>query len=139
MGAFSSQLFVARLVAERPTTSYREARNLTAMRAARSCYDHLAGRLGVNIADSMVRQGLLIAHSSEFRITETGEAFLGGFGIVSTELRGMRRSTARSCMDWSERRPHIAGALGAALLDLFVRRRWVDRMPETRGQPLLYT
>ena len=104
-----------------------------ALRAARSCYDHLAGVAGVALADGLVRRGLLEVGESSFVITESGESELAAFGLDLGAVLGARRATARACLDWSERRAHVGGALGAALLDEVLRRRWLRRRPEGRA------
>ena len=98
-----------------------------AMRNARTCYDHLAGRLGVALADSMVEAGRLVPAGEDFELTPAGTAFLAGLGVDLEAARAKRRAFARQCVDWSERRPHLAGALGAALLDRLEDLGWVER------------
>lgn len=95
------------------------------LRAARTCYDHLAGRLGVAVADALVRRGVLRVGRGEFQVTPRGERFFGGLGIHVAALRHRRRALARACTDWTERRPHLAGSLGGALLEHFVAHTWV--------------
>ena len=104
-----------------------------ALRAARSCYDHLAGVAGVALADALVRRGALVAGEGGFLITPAGAAELARFGLDVEAILGARRATARACVDWSERRPHVGGALGAALLDELFRRRWLSRRPGGRA------
>ncbi len=103
------------------------------LRAARSCYDHLAGMAGVALADSLVRRGILEPGDGGFTITRPGERALARFGLDVASIRGARRATARACLDWSERRPHVAGALGASLLDELLRRRWLRRRRDGRA------
>jgi DNA-binding transcriptional ArsR family regulator len=107
------------------------------LRAARSCYDHLAGMAGVALADALVERRLLEPGDGAFAITRAGERELTGFGVDVEALRRARRSTARACVDWSERRPHVAGALGAALLAQLLDRRWLRRRND--GRALLLT
>ena len=107
------------------------------LRAARSCYDHLAGMTGVALADALVERRMLERGDGAFAITPEGERELAGFGIDVDALRRARRSTARACVDWSERRPHVAGALGAALLEQLLDRRWLRRRND--GRALLVT
>jgi DNA-binding transcriptional ArsR family regulator len=103
------------------------------LRVARSCYDHLAGVAGVALADALVERGVLERGEGGFVITAPGERRLASFGLDLRAILGARRSTARACLDWSERRPHIAGALGAALLDELLRRRWLRRRSDGRA------
>ncbi len=104
-----------------------------ALRSARSCYDHLAGEAGVALADALVERGLLDPGEGGFAITAHGESTLKAFGLDVDAILGARRATARACLDWSERRPHVGGALGAALLSELLGRRWLRRRPEGRA------
>jgi DNA-binding transcriptional ArsR family regulator len=97
------------------------------VRFARTCYDHLAGRAGVAVTDALQACGLLRPADGDFCLTGPGETFCAGFGIDLVGLAKGRRLFARQCLDWSERRPHLAGALGAALLEQFVARGWILR------------
>jgi len=107
-------------------------RGPAALRNARTCYDHLAGRLGVGLARALERAGHLVETRDAFVLTPSGEAFLAGLGVNLANAEAERRPFARRCLDWSERVPHIGGALGAALavrlLELgYVRRKRGDR------------
>jgi DNA-binding transcriptional ArsR family regulator len=109
-----------------------------ALRAARTCYDHLAGRLGVALADALVAGGYAELASDAGVVTDAGLALLARIGIdVDTLLvrRGKRppRVLCRPCLDWSERRPHLAGVVGAALCTHSLRDGWIRRIPETRA------
>ena len=101
-----------------------------ALRNARTCYDHLAGRLGVALADSLTRQGHIALSPDGGEVTETGHAFLRDFGA---EPGPGKRVFCRPCLDWSERRPHIAGRLGAALACRCFDLGWVARLRDTRA------
>lgn len=109
------------------------------LRFARTCYDHLAGSLGVMIADALVTRGFLIADGAYFHMTSSGENWLATFGVDVEALKGTRRVLARCCFDWSERRHHIGGALGAALLKCLLESGCVVRMPEGRTVRLTVT
>jgi len=117
-----------------PVRSFRQARDAAALREARSCYDHLAGRVGVTLHDALLDQRV-IRRSSErdYEITEKGSDLLSAFDIDVEALRSTHRMFARACLDWSERTPHLAGALGAALLEQFLERSWVERSDENRS------
>jgi DNA-binding transcriptional ArsR family regulator len=117
----------------RPAVGLKAWRHGEALRSARSCYDHLAGIAGVALADALVARRVLAPGDGGFALTPTGEARLIDFGLDVPAILGARRATARACLDWSERRPHVGGALGAALLDELLRRRWVRRRPEQRA------
>jgi DNA-binding transcriptional ArsR family regulator len=109
------------------------SRTPPALRDARTCYDHLAGTLAVRLHDSLMAQGWLKRRGTDYDVAAAGEQPLSDWGIDLGELRRQRRRFACACLDWSERRPHIGGALGAALLDTAVRRRWVSQDAEGRG------
>ena len=103
-----------------------------ALREARVCYDHLAGDLGVALLDGLVARGAILRRDEALTLTPAGAAFLAGFGIDVAELAGSRRPLCRSCLDWSVRRSHLAGALGAAMLQRLFQLGWARRVPETR-------
>jgi hypothetical protein len=86
-----------------------------ALRFARTCYDHLAGRLGVAIADALVRKRYVVLSDEGGELTVAGKRFLSGFGSVIMPASGSRRIFCRPCLDWSERRYHIAGHVGAEI------------------------
>ncbi|MCR4266387.1 helix-turn-helix transcriptional regulator [Nitratireductor sp. ZSWI3] len=103
-----------------------------AMREARICYDHLAGEMGVAMFDAFAARGLLAVNGSEIALTESGCGFFEDFGLDLAAMRGKRRPICRACLDWSVRRSHLAGSLGAALLDRFVALNWVRREKDSR-------
>ncbi|MGA2135869.1 MAG: winged helix-turn-helix domain-containing protein [Bryobacteraceae bacterium] len=100
------------------------------LRAARTCYDHMAGTLGVSLHDRMAAMGWLAADSTE--ITPVGARGFAELGIDVEATRRLRRRFAFGCLDWSERRSHLGGALGAALLQAAVKRKWVMRELDSR-------
>ena len=97
------------------------------LRTARSCYDHLAGGLATTIADTLQARGLIEFSERESTVTPDGEAFFRRFGIDADELRKRKRPLIRCCLDWTERRYHVAGSLGAALLDMMLDNAWLER------------
>ena len=101
-----------------------------ALRSARTCYDHLAGRLGVALADAMTGSGHLELSADGGELTASGHEFLAAFGA---DPAPGRRVFCRPCLDWSERRPHIAGRLGAAIADRCLGLGWVERRRDTRA------
>lgn len=107
------------------------------LRVARTCYDHIAGAVGVALHDRMHALGWLTSASDEsesrYDTTPAGVAGLEALGIDLAPVRAQRRRFACACLDWSERRPHLAGALGAALMDLALSRRWVERDLDSRA------
>jgi DNA-binding transcriptional ArsR family regulator len=103
------------------------------LRTARTCYDHIAGRLGVALTDALTRGGHVVLSDDGGVVTPAGEKLLGGFGVVVEEMRQGRRTFCRPCLDWSERRPHLAGALGAALANRSFDLGWIARTRDSRA------
>lgn len=103
-----------------------------ALVAARVCYDHLAGATGVWLASALLRSNVLSGEDS-FSLTEVGERFLRTWGLDLDALRASRRPLCRTCLDWSERRFHLGGSLGAAILQRIFSLRWAKRMPDSRA------
>jgi DNA-binding transcriptional ArsR family regulator len=97
-----------------------------ALRQARICYDHLAGERGVEMLEASRRLGL-IEGAEQPALTEQGRAFFSGLGVDIARLEKAKRPLCRHCLDWSERRNHLGGGLGAALLENFVARGWARR------------
>jgi DNA-binding transcriptional ArsR family regulator len=114
--------------------THRQARIGRAVRAARTCYDHLAGRLGVGLTAALLERGALApADPRQFEVTPEGERLLAGLGVDVAAARASRRAFAPACLDWSERVPHVAGALGAALLARLLDLGWIERTPASRA------
>ncbi|WP_431949142.1 ArsR/SmtB family transcription factor, partial [Actinacidiphila sp. bgisy167] len=111
--------------------SLRESVRLSAEARARTCYDHLAGRLGVALADAMVVRGL-VATGSGLAVTLEGRAWLAG-ALGYRQPPGSRRPLVRACLDWTERRHHLAGSLGAALCATALDEQWVRRVGSGRA------
>jgi DNA-binding transcriptional ArsR family regulator len=112
-----------------PTTPSR-------LRVARTCYDHLAGTVGVALHDRFkVLRWLALAskNGNAYDVTAEGTKAFAALGIDSTQVRMLRRRFAYSCLDWSERRPHLGGALGAALLGVALKRKWLVQELDSRA------
>lgn len=120
--------FASELVPKRVRTGPREP----ALRRARVCYDHLAGDVGVALFDALVRNGDLVLRGDGPELTVEGEARMIAFGLDLEALRRLRRPLCRSCLDWSARRSHLAGALGAAILQRLFDLGWARRVEGTR-------
>ncbi len=140
---------MTRLGPTRPVRSLREGNKAARLRTARTCYDHLAGRLGVALMTQMIDEGHLsggdgaydpdravadtpVGHGRDldYEVTDPGWAFLTELGL---ELPSGRRPLVRYCVDWSEQRHHLGGRLGRGLLDLFLTRGWVRRRDTDRS------
>ncbi|TJY36047.1 ArsR/SmtB family transcription factor [Pontimicrobium aquaticum] len=99
---------------------------------ARTCYDHLAGKLSVEIVTSLMEQKIITLNDNSFEITDYGKDWFVELGINVESLKNEKRSFAHKCLDWTERRHHIAGALGAAILKNFLEKDWIRRKQNTR-------
>jgi DNA-binding transcriptional ArsR family regulator len=103
------------------------------LRLARTCYDHLAGRIGVMIADALQEQGHVRLSDDGGEVTDSGRAFFLRLGLDIDRVRHSRRIFCKPCLDWTERRPHLAGSLGAALCRHCLDQGWVERMRDSRA------
>ncbi len=112
----------------RTTTGPRDS----AMRNARVCYNHLAGNKGIQLHDALITKRYLKHNDAELVLTRKGSHFMQEFGIDLDSLQASRTPMCRSCLDWSERRSHLAGSLGRALMAKFEQLRWVKRDGNSR-------
>ena len=103
------------------------------LRRGRMCYDHLAGELGIAITEGLVKQGILRKEADAFALTRRGADWFGELGIDVDAARALRRKFAATCLDWSERRDHLGGALGAALAERLVDLGWITRKRNSRA------
>lgn len=116
-----------------PPKNLRAATVAETLARGRTCYDHLAGRLGVAITDALTEREFL-ENATEFALTEAGIALLTDqLGVPPAALRGTRRPLARPCIDWTERRTHLGGAAGAQLCTRLQELDWVKRIGTSRG------
>ena len=123
---------VAVALAKRPR--YRPlSRQARALSAARVCYDHLAGRLSVALTDSLVARKYIVVDDVVAEITTAGTRFLTDFGIELPPSRSPRRRYCRLCLDWTERRPHIAGVVGVAIARRCFALGWLERTPRSHA------
>jgi DNA-binding transcriptional ArsR family regulator len=122
-----------------PVRSLRQSREAAALAEARTCYDHLAGRAGVALLDAMLARGLLAKDQElfsrttvapRFEITGAGARTLAAFGINISEVRRARRNFAGECIDWTQRRGHLNGALAAAITARLFELGWIERGPK---------
>jgi DNA-binding transcriptional ArsR family regulator len=114
----------------KPVRSLRQSREAIALAHARTCYDHLAGRAGVELLDALLRSGILTGGgtgpAARYKVTEDGEESLDAFGVDVAEARRSRRRFAGACLDWTQRRPHLNGALGAAITSRLRQLGWIE-------------
>jgi DNA-binding transcriptional ArsR family regulator len=121
---------LAVIAPRRPASSLKQARVGSELQAARTCYDHLAGALGVALLDALQRQRLL---TTQLEPTKRGVKRFSELGIDVDELARRRRPLAKRCLDWTERRHHLAGSLGAALATRCFELGWIERLPSSRA------
>jgi DNA-binding transcriptional ArsR family regulator len=120
------------LLAPRITPRHASARKIAEdLQQARTCYDHLAGRLGVALADALVARGAIVFSESVGTLTEEGRALLEPLGVLTDERD--RRPLCKPCLDWSERRTHLAGSVGSAIARAAFDREWVRRREGSRA------
>lgn len=113
---------------------YRPSSADRALCYARTCYDHLAGELGVQLATALEGQGLIVPFGeNDYELTARGDDFLEQLKINAADLRRSRRSFARRCRDWTEKKDHLAGALGAAICQKLLDFRWITRDRQSRA------
>ncbi|QBE62963.1 helix-turn-helix domain-containing protein [Pseudoduganella lutea] len=103
------------------------------LREARTCYDHMAGALAVLLNDHFLAAGWLVEDEGAYLLSAAGEERFAALGLDIAALRGQRRRFACPCLDWSERRQHLGGALGAALLRLALHKGWVEQDLDSRA------
>ena len=113
--------------------SWKESREERALHFARTCYDHLAGELGVGLARKLLELGFLEEDGRDYRLTGKGGEWFRGFGIDTKDARRRRRAFARRCLDWSEHQHHLAGSLGAALTARLFELGWIERITDGTG------
>jgi DNA-binding transcriptional ArsR family regulator len=124
----------------KPVTGLRQSGHAKALGFARTCYDHLAGTCGVAVHDVAFSNGWLDATPAGYALTGVGERELAGLGVDIAQVRAARRAVARPCLDWTERKPHLAGALAAGLTTRLIDLGWlVRRSRESRSLRLTDT
>ncbi|GGX54955.1 ArsR family transcriptional regulator [Tateyamaria omphalii] len=121
------------LAARRGTTRVRTGPRDAQMQVARVCYNHLAGQLGVQMYSKLLAQGVLMEDGEDVALTASGRDFMTAFGIDLDALEKGRTRLCRSCLDWSERRTHLAGSLGRAMLTCMEQKGWMSRETGSRA------
>jgi DNA-binding transcriptional ArsR family regulator len=109
-----------------------EKETVVAVKYCRTCYDHLAGYMGVTITETMERKGFLSKEGNDYAVTISGWKWLKQLRIYKQDYTGNRRPLTRQCLDWSERRPHLAGQLGADLLKVMLEKKWFKKIQFSR-------
>jgi DNA-binding transcriptional ArsR family regulator len=127
---------LSRIAPQLAPRSLREATRNELLREARTCYDHLAGRLGVELARALEQRGVIVRRDGDYALGERAAAELTGLGIELEPLAAQRRPLVRGCLDWSERELHVAGALGAAITARLFELGCVVRRDATRSVAL---
>ena len=121
------------VVADSPPRHRPPSKADDAMRIARTCYDHLAGKLGVGLADALSAHGHVVLDDDGGEVTDCGIAFFQEFGVELAAARHRRRVFCRPCLDWTERRPHLGGSVGAVLAQRCFDLGWLERMRDSRA------
>ena len=116
-----------------PLATKQANEEMPAIKYCRTCYDHLAGKIGVAITSSLVKQKIIVDQDDVFSVSSKGEKWLANFGISIDELKEQRRSFIRPCLDWSERKHHIGGSLGASILNKMLENDWMRRIKNSRA------
>ncbi|WP_244220747.1 ArsR/SmtB family transcription factor [Pseudomonas kribbensis] len=124
------------VIGQNPTPTFKP-HTPDRLQFARTCYDHMAGTLAVLLHDRLLEGGWLVETDEQaYRLSESGEALFEGLGIEVRDLSTLRRRFACPCLDWSMRRPHLGGSLGAALLQVALKRKWVTQDLDSRALTL---
>lgn len=116
----------------RPVPVRGRSGDVQQLREARFCYDHIAGHLGVLITDALLDRKFLKSVGQDYKLSRAGVGFCRELGLEPGKIKAQRRVFARRCLDWSERRPHLAGALGASIAQAFIDHGWIERAREGR-------
>lgn len=123
---------LANLARDNSTVKDVKVTKSSGVKFCRTCYDHLAGYVGVQMVESMVKNGYLINTESEYTVTQKGWLWFGQFDIDQNQFSNNRRPITRQCLDWSERRPHLAGQLAAVFLEKLLHSQWFKKVEFSR-------
>jgi DNA-binding transcriptional ArsR family regulator len=124
---------MANLIPKPELSSKKKTENYPPIKYCRTCYDHLAGKMGVALADSLLEQKIIIENNNTFEISPEGEKWFSNFGINLEEAQKQKRIFLKPCLDWSERRNHIAGSVGTLLLNKMLEQDWIRRTADSRA------
>jgi len=134
--AYAVEAIASLIPAEKNTLKDSSVRKVDDVRYCRTCYDHLAGKVGVLLTDQLLKHKIILRVGAEFDLTRKGVEWFESMGIEVEALKNTRRIFARACLDWSERRHHLAGALGAAFLKKILEFDWVRQVKHSRAMIL---
>jgi DNA-binding transcriptional ArsR family regulator len=124
---------MANLIPKPEVSIKKKSEEYPPVKYCRTCYDHLAGKIGVALADSLLEQKIIIEKNGIFEISAEGEKWFLDFGINLEDAQKQKRIFLKPCLDWSERRNHIAGSIGALLLDKMISEDWLRRNKNSRA------
>jgi len=124
---------MANLVPKPEVSLKNKSENYPPIKFCRTCYDHLAGKIGVALTDSLLEQKIIIEKNNVYEISPEGEKWFSRFGINIEEAQKQKRIFLKPCLDWSERRNHIAGSIGALLLNKMIAEDWLRRTKDSRA------
>jgi DNA-binding transcriptional ArsR family regulator len=110
----------------------KKSKPINGVKFCRTCYDHLAGFVGVKVVEALEKKGYLKKSDAGYAVSKKGWLWFAEFGIRKNEFANNRRSLTRQCLDWSERRPHLAGQLGAIFLEKMLQKKWFKRVQFSR-------
>lgn len=123
---------LANLAGEKKVINYKKNATTSGVTFCRTCYDHLAGFVGVKIIEAFEEKQFVIKSKTAYTVTEIGWLWLADFEISKESFLNNRRPITRQCLDWSERRPHLAGQLGAVLLEKMLQKKWFKKVQFSR-------
>ena len=123
---------MANLIPKPEISAKKKTENYPPIKYCRTCYDHLAGKIGVALAESLLQQKIIIEKNNTFEITSEGEKWFSDFGVNIGDAKKQKRIFLKPCLDWSERRYHIAGSVGTLLLNKMLEQDWIRRTKDSR-------
>lgn len=123
---------MANLIPKPEISAKKKTENYPPIKYCRTCYDHLAGKIGVALAESLLQQKIIIEKNNTFEITSEGEKWFSDFGVNIGDAKKQKRIFLKPCLDWSERRYHIAGSVGTLLLNKMLEQDWIRRTANSR-------
>lgn len=123
---------LANLANDKMATKERKPAAPNGVKFCRTCYDHLAGFVGVKVAEALERKGYMKKTGTAYTVSKKGWLWFAGFDIAKDDFMNTRRPLTRQCLDWSERRPHLAGHLGAAFFEKMLQKKWFRKVQFSR-------